>query len=140
MKKKYGEAQKEGLVGDKDKKSKKSKKKDKKGEKVDKDGPSRPQTRYVYVSMSIVSFSDSIIFDHYYCLLRSQTAAKEDIDTTGFHPPPEKCLEVIFHILLPMEVWNWGKKSRMHMRFSHPKLGKWNEDVGEFVIKKYFLS
>ena len=46
MKKKYDEAQKEGLVGNKEKKSKK---KDKKGKKEDKIGPSRPQTRYMYM-------------------------------------------------------------------------------------------
>ena len=43
----YDEAQKESLVAPKEKKSKsKNKKKDKKDDKVDKDGSSRPQTRY----------------------------------------------------------------------------------------------
>lgn len=60
------------------------------------------------------------------------------VDTTGFHPPPEKSLEVTFHVLLPTEVWNWGKKSHIHMRFGHPRLGEWIEDVGEFILKRYF--
>jgi hypothetical protein len=130
MKKKYDEAQEEVLVGDKEKKAKKGKKKDKKREEEDKDGPSRPQTRYMYMYMYVYF---QTIFDKY--LLRSQTVAKK-ADTSGFRPPPEKCLEFTFHVLLPMEVWNWGKKSHMHMRFSHPKLGEWKENVGEFKIKK----
>ena len=70
-------------------------------------------------------------------LFRSQIVAKK-VDTTGFYPPPKKSLEVTFHVLLPKKVWNWDEKSRMHMRFSHPKLGEWKEDVGEFIIKRYF--
>ena len=63
-------------------------------------------------------------------IFRSQTA--NEIDTTGLHPPPERALEITFHVLLPLEAWNWNKKSHMHMQFNHPKLGEWRKDAGEF--------
>jgi hypothetical protein len=74
----------------------------------------------------------------YFYVLRSQTADLQ-VDTTGFHPPAEKSLEVTFHVLVPKNVWNWDNtcKSHMHMQFGHPKLGEWKEDVGEFIIKRY---
>lgn len=63
-------------------------------------------------------------------MFRSQTA--KEIDTTGLYPPPERALEITFHVLLPLEAWNWNKKSHMHMQFNHPKLGEWQKDAGEF--------
>ena len=66
-------------------------------------------------------------------IFRSQTAAgASEVDTTGLHPPPERALEITFHVLLPLEAWNWSKKSHMCMQFNHPKLGEWHRDAGEF--------
>ena len=62
-----------------------------------------------------------------------------EVDTTGFLPPSEKTLKVTFHVLLPKDVWNWDQTSSMHMRFSHPKLGAWNKDVGKFTNKRYII-
>jgi hypothetical protein len=57
-----------------------------------------------------------------------------EIDASGFLPPPERTLEVTFHVLVPADAWNWGKNSYMCMQFDHPKLGSWHHNAGEFKM------
>ena len=68
-----------------------------------------------------------------YISCRSQT---NKLDLTGFNPPPNKTLEVTFHALLPKEAWKWNIMSYMCIQFSHPRLGEWQKDVGDFVTNR----
>ena len=46
------------------------------------------------------------------------------------------CIGIVFHVLLPHEVWGWDEKSCMHIRFGHSCLGKWIMDYGEMLPVK----
>lgn len=56
---------------------------------------------------------------------------------TGSHPPSERTLELIFHVLVPVVPWNWDNTCKMCMRFDHPSLGEWKGDIGEFKPKRF---
>lgn len=56
-----------------------------------------------------------------------------EIDTTGMHPPPEKTVSVVFHVLIPTSIWGWNENCRVFLRFGHSKLGKWKKNIGDFV-------
>ena len=132
MKKDFDEAQKESLVGDKKNKPKEKKKRDKTGEKEDRNGS---LTRYTTNILRL----DLLVVIYLLRLQRAPMKAHVHGNTSGFNPPPEKSFKVIFHVLLPKAVWDWDTTSHLHMRFSHPRLGEWKEDVGEFTVTRYGL-
>lgn len=35
-----------------------------------------------------------------------------------------------FYALVPKDAWNWDGNTTMTMRFSDPRLGNWNRDIG----------
>lgn len=72
-----------------------------------------------------MTFIDHII------LCRSQDTVN-DGNTTGIHPPPDRKIDVVFHILIPANAWGWSEKCRVHLRFGHYNLGNWNKNVGDF--------
>ena len=43
---------------------------------------------------------------------------------------PSSC-EITFHVIIPMEAWEWDEHSCMHIRFGKP-LGDWKQDFGSF--------
>lgn len=55
-----------------------------------------------------------------------------EIDTTGIHAGQDKSINVTFHVLVPLEAWNWNTNSHIHIQFGHWKLGNWKGDIGEF--------
>ena len=57
-------------------------------------------------------------------------------NTTGLNPPPSKKIDIIFHVLIPTNIWGWNEKCRVHLRFGHIDLGKWNESIGDFVLMR----
>lgn len=61
----------------------------------------------------------------YLCLYRF-------LNLTGFSPPPEKKVDVVLHVLIPVEAWGWNDKCRVHVRFGHFRLGNWKKDIGCF--------
>ena len=43
----------------------------------------------------------------------------------------------MFHAIVPLPYWEWdNKKTRMYIRFGHSKLGKWEENCGEFEVTR----
>ena len=41
-------------------------------------------------------------------------------------------VEITFRVILPLDLWEYNEKSSLHLRFSHPQLGFWIHNVGEF--------
>lgn len=61
-----------------------------------------------------------------------------EIDTTGIRAGQDKSIDVTFHVLVPLEAWNWNTNSHIHIQFGHWKLGNWRSDIGEFGSPRYF--
>ena len=57
-----------------------------------------------------------------------------EVDTTGVHAGQDKSITITFHVLVPLEAWNWSKNANahIHIRFGHRKLGDWKSDIGKF--------
>ena len=55
----------------------------------------------------------------------------------------DRCVAIHFHIIVPLKYWLWSKAdkdNRVSLRFGHPKLGDWDEDVGKFKLHKLVLE
>ncbi len=66
---------------------------------------------------------------------RSQDSSVDlEIDTTGVHPPLGETASVVFHVLIPTSIWGWNENCCVFLRFGHSKLGKWKENIGDFVF------
>ena len=57
-----------------------------------------------------------------------------DINTSGIYPSAENKIDITFHVLIPIKVWGWSDKCRVHLRFGHSKLGKWKKNIGNFIL------
>lgn len=87
-------------------------------------------------------YSPSPIFDDFalfvdiiLSLYRSQNSDPKKTDgysLDGINPSPEKTFRVVFHVLIPKDVWGWNNKTKVHLQFGHFKLGKWEAPIGEF--------
>ena len=57
-----------------------------------------------------------------------------------FFPPryfQSECLQVIFHAILPLHVWEWTEgDSHLYVRFGSDLLGDWNRNWGEFQVSR----
>ena len=58
----------------------------------------------------------------------------------GLQSPAEKSIQVTFHVLVPLPLWDWGSTSCMHIRFGHKDLGLWKYDCGNVIIHRYVLD
>lgn len=47
---------------------------------------------------------------------------------------------IVFHVLVPLEYWEWDSTSVICLQFDHKDLGKWKYDCGygKFVRRYYF--
>lgn len=47
------------------------------------------------------------------------------------------CLDVVFHAILPLHVWEWIEgESHLYVRFENALLGDMKQDWGEFQINR----
>ena len=50
-------------------------------------------------------------------------------------------MKLVFHAIVPLPYWEWDDKAtRMYIRFGHSKLGKWEENCGEFKVTRYVID
>ena len=49
----------------------------------------------------------------------------------------KKSIAVTFHCILPKLLWEWNEMSCMHMRFEGHNLGNWEDNVGDFIPKRF---
>jgi len=63
-----------------------------------------------------------------------------EVDTTGIHAGQDKSIDVTFHVLVPLEAWNWDTKSCILIQFGHQRLGNWKCGIGEFCSPRYNFS
>ena len=49
---------------------------------------------------------------------------------SGFKPPNECSMTVIFYAIVPCDTWEWDDESTIYIRFGHSKFGNWNFDAG----------
>lgn len=61
---------------------------------------------------------------------------RDSPNLTGFNPPPGSKVDVVLHVLIPVDVWEWNDNCRVHVRFGHFKLGNWEKDIGDFNCVK----
>lgn len=76
-------------------------------------------------------FSEAKLF-----LCRSRGPVVE-VNTTGIHADQDKSINVTFHVLVPLEMWNWNANSRIRIQFGHQRLGNWKFGIGEFCSPRY---
>lgn len=51
--------------------------------------------------------------------------------------PPTKTVTVVFHILIPKEIWGWKEdQSYVYLAFGHITLGLWKNGHGPFIFKR----
>ena len=36
-------------------------------------------------------------------------------------------IQIVFHVLIPISVWNWNEHSKLAIRFANTKSSEWNE-------------
>ena len=68
--------------------------------------------------------------------LHYRSKGPTEVDTTGVHISHDKSIAVTFHVIVPLEVWNWDNKSSIRIRFGHRKLGNWMCDIGDFCPQR----
>jgi len=56
-----------------------------------------------------------------------------EVNTTGIRAGQDKSVAITFHVLVPLEAWNWNTASHIHIQFGHWRLGDWQRDIGEFL-------
>ena len=57
------------------------------------------------------------------------------LDVTGLEcNDPKTSVKLVFHAIVPLPYWEWDNKSRIYIRFGHPKLGDWDYNCGEFEV------
>lgn len=66
---------------------------------------------------------------------RSQDTAVAS-DTTGIDPPMNRKIDIVFHVLIPPNIWGWNDKCHVHLRFGHTHLGKWEKNIGDFSFMR----
>ena len=57
----------------------------------------------------------------------------------GFKPSDEKSMMVIFHAIVPLDIWEWNDKSEIYLRFGDPQFGNWKFDAGPGQQIRYNL-
>lgn len=59
-----------------------------------------------------------------------------DSPTTGILSNCDHAVAVTFHVIVPLDYWQWDQSSHIYLRFGHTKLGSWKHDIGNFEIHK----
>ena len=63
----------------------------------------------------------------------TQTASHSTSPTglpQGFRVSERDSINVIFHVIVPLDIWEWDETSQICLRFGHPDLGGWGFNCG----------
>ncbi len=44
----------------------------------------------------------------------------------------EVTVNLVFHVIIPKQFWEWEEKSFVSLRFGNPELGSWEKNYGSF--------
>ena len=83
-------------------------------------------------------FADLVVFNKYYTYLSSPTVWKDP--PSALTQSPKESKTVVFHAVLPTDLWEWDNDSEVYIRFGHRNLGAWHCDCGPMTIVKYVVK
>ena len=79
-----------------------------------------PQSNYLHTA----HVTCTAIFAFFKMLFRQPSTPP--IDVSGIYAQKHLGIEVTFHVLLPVELWEYDmQKSQVYVCFGHLKMGKW---------------
>ena len=59
---------------------------------------------------------------------------------SGFCSHKDKnTISIVFHAVIPKDVWEWDEDARVYMRFGVHELGNWDYDYGPGQVERYIL-